>query len=72
MINIANVERVYSGRIGCMCGCKGKYSETLVSIKRMVNKLSKEEGVEYDSQAGCYHLQTDTRQYAVYMKEGSI
>jgi len=70
MINIASVERVYSGRIGCMCGCKGKYSETPVSIKRMVNKATKEEW-EFDEMAGCYHLQTETRQYAVYMKKGS-
>jgi sulfite reductase beta subunit-like hemoprotein len=23
-----NAYKVYSGRIGCMCGCKGKYSYT--------------------------------------------
>jgi hypothetical protein len=26
MLDISNVAKVYSGRIGCMCGCKGKYS----------------------------------------------
>lgn len=26
MLNIEKVARVYSGKIGCMCGCKGKYS----------------------------------------------
>lgn len=26
MVNIENVAKVYSGKIGCMCGCKGKYS----------------------------------------------
>lgn len=25
-LNISNVTRVYNGRIGCMCGCNGKYS----------------------------------------------
>ena len=25
-MDISNIEKVYSGRIGCMCGCKGKYS----------------------------------------------
>jgi hypothetical protein len=28
MINVGNVYKVYSGRRGCMCGCKGKYSYT--------------------------------------------
>jgi hypothetical protein len=26
MLNIQNVTRVYNGKIGCMCGCNGKYS----------------------------------------------
>ena len=26
MLNVDNVARVYSGKIGCMCGCKGKYT----------------------------------------------
>jgi hypothetical protein len=25
-LNISNIEKVYSGKIGCMCGCQGKYS----------------------------------------------
>lgn len=28
MLNIDNIVKVYSGKIGCMCGCKGKYSYT--------------------------------------------
>ena len=26
MLNVDKVAKVYSGKIGCMCGCKGKYS----------------------------------------------
>jgi hypothetical protein len=25
-INVNKIAKVYSGRIGCMCGCRGKYS----------------------------------------------
>jgi hypothetical protein len=25
-MDISKVAKVYSGRIGCMCGCRGKYS----------------------------------------------
>ena len=28
MLNVEKVAKVYSGKIGCMCGCAGKYSYT--------------------------------------------
>ena len=28
MVDISNIVKVYNGRIGCMCGCLGKYSYT--------------------------------------------
>ena len=28
MLNINSIVKVYNGRIGCMCGCLGKYSYT--------------------------------------------
>ena len=28
MLNIDKIVKVYSGKIGCMCGCLGKYSYT--------------------------------------------
>jgi len=27
-MDIQNIVKVYNGRIGCMCGCRGKYSYT--------------------------------------------
>ena len=27
-MDISNIVKVYSGKIGCMCGCNGKYSYT--------------------------------------------
>jgi hypothetical protein len=27
-MDVSNIVKVYSGRIGCMCGCRGKYSYT--------------------------------------------
>ena len=26
MLDVSNIAKVYSGKYGCMCGCKGKYS----------------------------------------------
>ena len=28
MLDISKITKVYNGRIGCMCGCLGKYSYT--------------------------------------------
>ena len=28
MLNIDKIVKVYNGKIGCMCGCNGKYSYT--------------------------------------------
>ena len=28
MLNVDKIIKTYSGRIGCMCGCKGKYNYT--------------------------------------------
>ncbi len=28
MLNISKIVKTYSGKMGCMCGCRGKYSYT--------------------------------------------
>jgi len=43
-VNIVNldpsrVERVYSGRPGCGCGCRGKYYEDARNIKRVLKAM---------------------------------
>lgn len=37
MLDISKVTRVYNGKIGCMCGCRGKYS-TNPAYKEQVSK----------------------------------
>lgn len=41
----ADVVRVYSGRPGCACGCRGNYSTNPATITRIVNRM-KEEAAE--------------------------
>lgn len=33
------VDRVYSGRPGCMCGCRGKYSTYRPQVRKVLNML---------------------------------
>lgn len=44
MLNVDKVARVYSGKIGCMCGCKGKYTYN--------------EGVEHEDWQGKVNVRT--------------
>lgn len=37
MIDINNITRVYNGKLGCMCGCNGKYS-TNPQFQELVGK----------------------------------
>ena len=33
MLDISKIVKVYNGRIGCMCGCLGKYSYTAMGAQ---------------------------------------
>ena len=80
-IDIAKVKKVYSGRPGCQCGCRGNYSTKPAIIKRVINNMfrrAKEacEGVYIDSNGIVYSRQDeDSRcgirgfQYAVYFED---
>ena len=39
-VEASQVSRVYSGRPGCMCGCRGNYSTSPAQITRVVNWLN--------------------------------
>ncbi len=45
------VAKVYSGKPGCTCGCRGKYSTSKAQITRVLNIMSQHEknvGLEDD------------------------
>jgi len=68
MIECAVIGKVYSGRPGCGCGCRGNYSWSSTSIKRLVNKMNKmPELIEF--QDGIYSVETPTRYYWAYTNE---
>ena len=39
-IDIATIKRVYSGKPGCGCGCRGQYWTDARNIKRVVNIMN--------------------------------
>lgn len=38
-LNEKNVARVYSGKVGCMCGCRGTYYDKPKAIKMLIRRM---------------------------------
>lgn len=64
-----NVARVYTGKPGCMCGCRGKYAESGRSVSIIYNKVMNNPGVRFDEDANCAYVETETRNLVVYFKD---
>lgn len=77
-IDTTKISRVYSGKPGCMCGCKGKYTEfehggKNVGSTRIMNTMKDacEKGFaeELEVTEQYVFVSTATRYYAIYMKD---
>jgi hypothetical protein len=70
--NPSLVTQVYSGKPGCCCGCKGKYSEGAAAVKAhatRTNALLADGGVnavQIAPDCGVF-IYTDTRQRNIYI-----
>lgn len=75
--SLSSVTRVYSGKPGCMCGCRGKWTDASAyaeagstvsdrSVKIMYNKVMNHPDVQLDAGANCAYVNTETRTLAVY------
>ncbi len=65
-MKLSKVTRVYSGSPGCMCGCKGKYSDSDRSRKIIFNKIMKNPNHKFDAAAKCVYVETETRNLVAY------
>lgn len=65
-MDISKVKRVYSGLKGCMCGCRGKYSESDRSKKIILGKILRDPNHQVDGD--CVYLITKTRNLAAYFE----
>jgi hypothetical protein len=65
----ADIVRVYSGRNGCACGCRGKYSTNKGSITKVYNKLMANiDQVDIDESWDNAALVLNDRLYIAYTK----
>lgn len=63
--------RVYSGKIGCMCGCRGKYYNPIdnhSTVVRLSRKIINDPNVKFDPDCQAYVLETNTRNNVVWVK----
>jgi len=75
-LTVGDIVRVYSGELGCMCGCIGTYADTKRAKKRALDRILK---TDYrlqlwggdDTTMGCLLHQTKTRNNAVYLRLGT-
>jgi hypothetical protein len=70
MFTLENVEKVYSGRPGCMCGCRGRYTtpeQSARSVKILFNKVMNHP--DRIVEPGNAWLNTGTRNLVVYFKD---
>ena len=75
-IDVKDIDRVYSGKRGCMCGCNGNYYENnLINnkvIRRAVNKFNQSGAYLRDvnlvtgALSNYAYLDTETRTHVIY------
>lgn len=68
--SIHNIEQVYSGKPGCMCGCRGKYSSEGRGVAIIYNKVMKSPFLKLDEGANCAYIddRKASRNLVVYFK----
>jgi hypothetical protein len=80
MLNVEKVAKVYSGKVGCMCGCLGKYSYNegvphedwqgkvnVRTVKMFVKQLMSDPTVKYEDDY--MYVERDGRIKVAYFKE---
>lgn len=83
MLNVDRVAKVYSGKIGCMCGCKGKYSYNegvahedwqgkvnVRTVKMFTKQVLADPAVQYESDYA--FVEANGRIKVVYFKQGEV
>lgn len=71
-LKIDKIDSIYSGKPGCMCGCRGKYHESELSKKRVLNNMIKyveQNHLEVKAEFPHIYIDDPEKNYCVYLKE---
>jgi hypothetical protein len=68
-ITPAQVQRAYKGKIGCMCGCKGKYFEpgSAMATKVLRAIQANEELAEFDPKGDWIAARIGGKEHCIYL-----
>ena len=71
MLTVNDVKKVYSGKPGCMCGCRGDYNDDKTSrgFKVLANRVLKSVNAVYALDGQYAYLDSATRHVVVYFKD---
>lgn len=79
MLTHNNIDKVYSGKPGCMCGCNGNYSKSDKAKKSALTRMLKTNyKVQMFSKShdnlGCLYFDNErgTRTNAIYLKKDAV
>jgi hypothetical protein len=76
MLTLNGTTRSYSGKVGCMCGCLGKYNEGERARKMAITALLKDPTVKFQAWAndseGCLYTVYNGRTRALYLNEQGV
>ena len=72
-LNVNHTTMSYSGRIGCMCGCRGKFDQSVDARNMALTELQANPKVRLEVwmtngvEGGCLFTTTDARIRCVYL-----
>ena len=80
MIQVTDITQTYSGKPGCMCGCRGKYNNNPKSFKAALTRMLKtnykvvlwDPVLSTDEDGGYLVFETESRTNAIYFKIGAL
>lgn len=64
-IDPTTINSVYSGKIGCCCGCLGTHSDDAAAIKRVLRAIATKDG-DIGGNEKFVSLDTASRRYIAY------
>ena len=78
MLEVAHTVRTYRGKPGCMCGCRGTYSETPRARKMAITQMLADPTVKFEvghidkDIPGCIFISSNSRVRVLYLNADGI
>lgn len=69
-IKIESIEKIYTGKSGCMCGCRGKYVEgkTVGRVLKNMQRFVENNSLQVTYEGGHIFVDDGNRTYVIYTK----